>query len=75
MSAPIRTVSDDFYAAAEWLVEHLGYPIDIGCSVPPPQELQRAIIDYCHADPTGVIHGNRLNREEVFDFVSQEGGW
>lgn len=60
-----------FQDAAEWLVR-AGYPHDFSLQEPPPPLLREAVLDAVTADPTGILHGQELNRTQVAGWIREE---
>jgi hypothetical protein len=59
----------DVRAAAEWLVEQTGFPIDITTIKPPPAPFRNAIYDVWEAREPD------LTRAEIVAWVDWEAGW
>lgn len=61
--------NDELERITRWLVEDLGYPIDLRANKPPPGFLFEALVEYCFKDPTGQIHGGELSKHQIREWL------
>lgn len=75
MSNEHNAEGDALRAAAAWVAESVGYPVEAAMpDHPMPQALWDALVDHVHADESGKWHGNTLDREDTESWLAYEAG-